>query len=479
MTPAPPRRAARRPRRGAAGSQTAPALPQVQVVVLNYNAAGWLERCLESLLATDYPDMDVVVVDNASTDDSADLARSRSDVTLIEAGANLGFSRGNNLALRRARAPLVALLNPDTHVEPGWLRPLVDRLQADPIAGGVGPKMLFDRDRIPLTLSTTGFVPGGGDRRELGVRLYALANGAGGPVYANRGVYGIELDRRGDPFQWTAAEAEYAVPAGNGELRLSLEVASGDADRRVPLTAAVNGHCLGEFGVDGRRRDIQMVVPAGIVRRNARPVIENAGIKPLPDGSMRDRGTRVTDGIVWHEWDGPNFAEPREVFAVKGGAALYRRDMLEALDYLDPAMFMYYEDADLCWRARRRGWRFWYEPAGTVHHAHAAISREWSPGFIRDVEFGKLRMLAKNAPLEWVRMHARDTAGFGLRAARRGARALAARSIDLEAFRETRARAAALTRAVNVAPDTARRRMTERRLAPLDGRELRPFFEAE
>ncbi len=479
MTPAPPRRAARRPRRRAVASPTAPALPPVQVVVLNYNAAGWLERCLESLRATDYPDLDIIVVDNASTDGSADLARSRSDVTLVEAGANLGFSRGNNLVLRRAKAPLVALLNPDTHVEPGWLRPLVDRLRSDPIAGGVGPKILFDRDRIPLTLSTTGFVPGGGDRRELGVRIYALTHAGGGRVYANRGVYGIELDRHGHRFRWTAADAEYAVPTGNGELKLSLEVASGDADRRVALTAAVNGQRLGEVAVGAERRDVQLVVPAELVRRTARPVVENAGIKPLPDGSMRDRGTRVTDGIVWHEWDGPDFAETREVFAVKAGAALYRRDMLEALGYFDPAMFMYYEDADLCWRARRRGWRFWYEPAGTVHHAHAAISREWSPGFIRDVEFGKLRMLGKNAPLQWVRVHARDAAGFGLRAALRGARALAAGSMDAEAFREARARAAALTRAVSLTPDTARRRMTERRLAPLDGRELRPFFEAE
>ena len=128
-------------------------------------------------------------------------------------------------------------------------------------------------------------------------------------------------------------------------------------------------------------------------------VIENAGIRPLPDGSMRDRGTYVTNGNVWQAWDGPDFAEPREVFAVKGGAALYRRAMLESLDFLDPGIFMYYEDADLAWRARRRGWRFWYEPASVVRHAHAASSREWSPAFVRNVEFGKLRMLAKNAPL--------------------------------------------------------------------------------
>ena len=204
------------------------------------------------------------------------------------------------------------------------------------------------------------------------------------------------------------------------------------------------------------------------------PVIENAGIKPLPDGSMRDRGTFVTHGNVWQAWDGADFAAPREVFAVKGGAALYRRSMLEALDFFDPGIFMYYEDADLAWRARRRGWRFWYEPASVVRHAHAASSREWSPAFIRNVEFGKLRMLAKNAPWGFTGHHAALAAIHGGREIRRG---LAAG--DAEALARGRARASALRAALRAMPATLRLRRTEARLGPLDARELQPFFEPE
>ena len=137
----------------------------------------------------------------------------------------------------------------------------------------------------------------------------------------------------------------------------------------------------------------------------ARPAIESAGIVPLPDGSMRDRGTRVLQGVPWSAWDSSAFDDRREIFAPKGAAVLYRRDMLDELDYLDDGIFMYYEDADLAWRARRRGWIFCYEPSSVVRHEHAAFSKEWSPGFTRNVEFGKLRMLTKNAPVLWTFRH--------------------------------------------------------------------------
>ena len=189
---------------------------------------------------------------------------------------------------------------------------------------------------------------------------------------------------------------------------------------------------------------------------------------------MRDRGTFVTHGNVWQAWDGPDFAEPREVFAVKGGAALYRRSMLESLDFLDPGIFMYYEDADLAWRARRRGWRFWYEPASVVRHAHAASSREWSPSFIRNVEFGKLRMLAKNAPWRLAGHHAALALTHGGREMRRG---LAGG--DAQALARGRARASALSASLRAMPATLRLRRIEARLGPLDARELQPFLEPE
>ncbi len=449
-------------------------LPRVHVVVLTYNPGAFIDRCLSAVLATDYPTFEVTVVDNASTDDSMrHVRRDFPGVALVETGANLGFSRGNNLAMREATAPLIALLNPDTEVDPGWLRPLVERMNRDPVAGGAAPKILYQHDRIPVDLRAPTFVPDGGDSRELGVRLYEDASEAA-PAVINRGAFGPEVDDRGATFRWTEASATLALPVVDGRARLALDIAAGPGRDADTLAVTIGGRALAELPITSERTRFELEIPADAVHELARPVIENAGIKPLPDGSMRDRGTYVTHGNVWQAWDGPEFAEPREVFAVKGGAALYRRSMLESLDFLDPGVFMYYEDADLAWRARRRGWRFWYEPEAVVRHAHAASSREWSPAFIRNVEFGKLRMLAKNAPWRFAGHHAALAAVHGGREIRRGL------SLgDAQALARGRSRAAALSASLHAMPSTLRLRRIEARLGPLDARELHPFYEPE
>ncbi len=446
--------------------------PPVRVVVLNYNGAGRIERCVERLLETRYPDLRVTVVDNASSDGSpARIEQAFPAVELIENGANLGFARGNNRALRAADEPYLGLLNPDTEVEPDWLAPLVARLNSDPLAGGVGAKLLHQYDRLPLRLTVPTFTPPAPDARQLGVRLYGAHANAGGADVTG-GAHGVELNAYGHPFRWTEACVELAVPVSGGATALRLDVGAGDGREPVPLTVQAGDHLLGETQVTGARATIQLDLGADLVNGLAQPAIECAGIAPLSDGSMRDRGTNLLAGVPWSSWDDPTYTKPCEVFACKGAAVLYRRTMLKALNYLDDGIFMYYEDADLAWRARRRGWRFWYEPESIVRHEHAALSREWSPGFVRSVEFGKLRMLGKNAPRSWVAQHAAAALKFTSGDIRH---ALAVR--DVEAARRAAARLRALRDVVVAGPRTWRLRGVEARLAPLDGRELRPFIE--
>lgn len=447
--------------------------PPVRIVVLNYNGAGRIERCLERLLATRYPDFRITVVDNASSDGSpASVEQAYPEVELIENGANLGFSRGNNRALRAASEPYLGLLNPDTEVEPDWLQPLVARLAGDPLAGGVGAKLLHQHDRLPLRLNVPTFSPPPPDARQLGVLFYGAESRAGAADVIG-GAHGVELNAYGHPFRWTEAELELAVPVRGGATTLSVDLASGDGRAPVAISVRAGDQPLVETRVPTERTTLQIDLSADVVRRLARPAIECAGIRPLADGSMRDRGTHLLAGVPWSAWDDASYNRPREVFAVKGAAVLYRRAMLEALDYLDDGIFMYYEDADLAWRARRRGWRFWYEPASVVRHEHAALSREWSPGFVRNVEFGKLRMLGKNAPPSWVSRHAATALNFASGDFRN---ALVLR--DVEAARRVAARLRALGDAALAGPRTWRLRGQEARLAPLDGRELRPFLES-
>ena len=446
--------------------------PPVRIVVLNYNGTGRIERCLERLLATRYPDLRVTVVDNASSDGSpASVEQTFPDVELIENGANLGFSRGNNRALRAATEPYVGLLNPDTEVEPDWLQPLVARLSGDPLAGGVGAKLLHQYDRLSLRLTVPTFSPPLPDTRRLGVRFYGAESSAGAADVI-RGAHGVELNQFGHPFRWTEADVELAVPVCGRATTVRVDLAGGDGRGPIAVSVCAGDQPLVEAEVPSERTTLRVDLSAEMVRRLARPAIECAGIMPLTDGSMRDRGTHLLSGVPWSAWDDSTYSQPSEVFAVKGAAVLYRRSMLETLNYLDDGIFMYYEDADLAWRARRRGWRFWYEPDSVVRHEHAALSREWSPGFVRNVEFGKLRMLGKNAPRSWVAQHASAALKFASGDVRQ---ALTLR--DVEAARRVAARLRALGDAVLAGSRTWRLRSVEARLAPLDGRELRPFLE--
>lgn len=119
------------------------------MVILTYNAARFIVPCLEALRKNTPLAHRTVVVDNASTDGTLDLVRERfPDVEVVETGANVGVSKGNNLVLVRREADAYVLLNPDTEVGPGWLEALLAEADADPHTGIVGGKLLYPDGRI-------------------------------------------------------------------------------------------------------------------------------------------------------------------------------------------------------------------------------------------------------------------------------------------------------------------------------------------
>jgi GT2 family glycosyltransferase len=133
----------------------------VCIVLVNWN--GWRDtvECVRSCASLDYRPFRVIVVDNGSTDDSAERLRAelgdRGDITLIETRANLGFAGGCNIGIRRALddgAEYVWLLNNDTVVEPGTLSALTEVFAEQPSAGIAGSK-IFYHDR-PGVISSAG-----------------------------------------------------------------------------------------------------------------------------------------------------------------------------------------------------------------------------------------------------------------------------------------------------------------------------------
>lgn len=131
-------------------------MPQISVIIVNYNSGDRLRRCLEALAHQTYADFETIVIDNASSDASLASARaSGADFRLIEAGANLGFAAGNNRAVEEAQGEWLAFLNPDAYAAPDWLAELVAAAECYPWADAFGSTQIDAEDR--------GRIDGAGD----------------------------------------------------------------------------------------------------------------------------------------------------------------------------------------------------------------------------------------------------------------------------------------------------------------------------
>ncbi|MEA2431024.1 MAG: hypothetical protein QOI19_1497 [Thermoleophilaceae bacterium] len=122
---------------------------------------------------------------------------------------------------------------------------------------------------------------------------------------------------------------------------------------------------------------------------SGRRVVNSAGLEI-------DRLGIATDRLLGHPAEATEH-EVTAVFGTSGGAALYRKAMLDDVGSFDASFELYLEDADLAWRAARRGWRCLYAPDAVVHHHHSATTGHRSKGKYFVVGRNRVRMLAKNA----------------------------------------------------------------------------------
>ncbi len=121
---------------------------KVAIVILNWNGLKDTLGCLKSLRSIDYPNYEILVIDNASTDTSStEIPKNYPDIQMLFLEENLGFVGGNNVGMRyikeRSDAEYVLLLNNDTVVSPDFLTRLVETMEVDDRVGIVSPLILY------------------------------------------------------------------------------------------------------------------------------------------------------------------------------------------------------------------------------------------------------------------------------------------------------------------------------------------------
>ncbi len=365
---------------------------RLRVVVVNHNGGDLLRRCVDDVLAMEWPgDLQVVVVDNASTDDSiASLAALDADprLSIIPLPTNTGFGANNEALADLDNVDWIALVNPDAFVPADFATGLVEAFD-DPSVGAAAPKIIFDDQHVSIRLTASDPAISGASKQ---VRLTKVEIG-GIDVTSRCHVVGDTATRVA-----TSGGAEWHIGASS---TLLIPAPSNPEDSSA--VATVFFRSVEPTAIILRPASATVPGPPPIVATTTS--VESATDIPLdstPEQYIQNAGSWVdANGIggnrgFFHLDDG-TFDEPTDVFAWCGAAVMLRADYLADVGLFDPAYFLYYEDTDLSWRGQSRGWAYRYVPDVVVRHRHSASTGQGSE--LTDVyqQRNRLRMLARNA----------------------------------------------------------------------------------
>ncbi len=226
------------------------------------------------------------------------------------------------------------------------------------------------------------------------VRLVALPTNTGFAHAANRGVAESTA-----PFVVLVNNDAVCEPGFVAAILAPFEASDDErlaavtgrillARRYRPLDEATAGPSDALVGFDGRRWVVvDDADPRGV------ELVNSTGTQVTRSGNGRDR-----------DWLRPAGGAPpsSDVFGFCGGAVALNRKALDDVGVFDDSLFLYYEDTDLSWRMRRRGWRIAYAHEAVVRHRHAASSGTRSEFFLRHNERNRIVVAIRNAPLDVV-----------------------------------------------------------------------------
>ncbi|MBS1532224.1 MAG: glycosyltransferase family 2 protein [Bacteroidetes bacterium] len=189
-------------------------IPKVAVVILNWNGKKHLGEFLPSVLASTWPNLDIVVGDNGSTDGSVEFLRQNfPSVKIIQNDQNYGFTGGYNRVLEKVDADYFVLLNSDVEVPQSWIEPVITLMESDALIAVAAPKIksFLQKDYLEHAGAAGGFI-----------------DVFGYPFCRGRMFYKIEDDKgqynRSDEVFWATGAAMF--------IKKELWVMSGGFDER-------------------------------------------------------------------------------------------------------------------------------------------------------------------------------------------------------------------------------------------------------
>ena len=135
--------------------------PKVAIVILNWNGVTHLEEFLPSVTKSDWPNLEIVVGDNASSDGSVAFVKEKyPEITIIQNDANYGFTGGYNKVLEHVEADYYILLNSDVEVPAGWIKPVIELMESDRLIAAAAPKIkaYLQKDHFEHAGAAGGFI---------------------------------------------------------------------------------------------------------------------------------------------------------------------------------------------------------------------------------------------------------------------------------------------------------------------------------
>lgn len=346
----------------------------ISVVVVNYNGKKYIDELLASLqnqISNNFT-YEIVFVDNNSADDSVKYIHQHwadkiKNLKIVESKENLGFAGGNNLGVKESQGKYFVLLNNDTKPNEDWLQNIYNFFINKENIVIANSLLLFYYDYIKIKFHTQDkfFIS---NKIKINETEYIIDN-----KFCRNLLYNQDT-------LTCFGHSEIYIPLINGVRDYNIEINKISGLEKDKVIIGESQYAFSST--------ININLSKEIIDNNKKTLVQNAGSGVNENYDGYDIG--FTD--EYNE----KYMKPYQITNSCGASMMMEKEKFMEAGGFDETFFMYYEDTDLSFRARRNGGEIWYCPDSIVRHIHTGSSKEWSPFFIFHITKNKLLFVYKN-----------------------------------------------------------------------------------